>query len=74
MLWGSGSVPGTCHSHLKQNYTVTHVSICSVNLLITKFAVSIPLDYVSIVAAVFIEAIKTGVPDCRVHALDVLLD
>ena len=74
VLWGSCSVPCTRHGNLKQDNTVTHMSICSVYFLVTKLTVSISLDYVTILAAVCVEAVKTSVPDGWVHSFDVLFD
>ena len=72
VLWGSGSMPCTRHGHLKQDDAIAHVSICSV--YVTKFTVSISLDYVTIMATVLVKAVKTSIPDGWVHAFDVLLD
>ena len=74
MLRGSGSVPCTRHGNLKQDNTIAHVSICGVHFLVTKFTVSIPLNYVAIMTAVLVKAVKTSVPDGWVHAFDVLFD
>ena len=74
VLWGSGSIPCTRHGHLKQDDAIAHVSICSVYFLVTKFTISISVDYVTIMATVLVKAIKTSIPDGWVHAFDVLFD
>ena len=71
---GACPIPCARHCNLKQDYTVSHVSVSRVNFLATELAISITLDNVTILAAISIKAIKACVPNGRVHAFDVLFD